>query len=99
MTDSFHVRPLAINQKVHRQLARGSLIIQRAAVKIRNRNQVFRHPAFAGHRWRRQDAAVLKLHAHISVGRNHIAALIHQMTDAQEVSACGLLIHIGEKFN
>src|SRR5438105_1521669 len=69
MADSFDVRPLAINQKVHCQLARCLLIIQRAALKIRNRDQIFRHAAFARHRWSRQDTTIIKLHAHISVGR------------------------------
>src|SRR5438045_111437 len=94
MTDSFDIRPLPINQEVHRQLARGPLIIQRATVKVSNRDQVFGHSTFAGHRRRRQDAVVIKLHTDISVGRNNVAALIQQMTDAQEISACKLFVQI-----
>jgi len=59
MTNSFHIRSLAIDQKVHRQLARCFAVIQRLAIEIGDSDQIFCHSTLASHRWCGKDSTVI----------------------------------------
>ncbi len=67
VTHSFHVGPLAVNQKVHGQFARRATFIQLPAFEISDRDQVVGHSSFASHGRRRQDPSIIQTHAHISI--------------------------------
>src|ERR1051325_7514567 len=60
MTDSLHVRTFAIDQKVHGELTRSFALVERFAFEISDRDQILRHASLAGHRRRREDAAVVE---------------------------------------
>ncbi len=67
MANCLHVRTLAIDQQVHRELARRFTLVKRFAFKIRDRDQILGHASLAGHRRRREDSAVVESHAHVAV--------------------------------
>jgi uncharacterized protein YktB (UPF0637 family) len=81
VADGPDIRTFTVDQKVHRQLARGASFIQCPSLNVRDGDQIFRHPAFARHRRRSEDAPIIKPDAHISIGRDDVTALVHQMTD------------------
>ena len=93
VANGIHIRTLTIDQNVHRELARRFPLVERPAFKIGDRDQIFSHAAFARHRRRRKDATVVETHAHVAVRRNDIAALVHQVTNPDQIALDCLLIH------
>ena len=92
MTNSLHVRTLAIDQQVHRELLDAlrslSALPSRSVIAIRS--SVMR--PFARHRRRREDTAIVESHTHVAVRREHSFARTSGGKPDQITFDC-LLIH------
>src|SRR5688572_6080263 len=67
VTDCVDFRTFAIDKQVHRQLARSAALVECIAVEICYGEQILRHAAFAGHRWRGEDSPIIQPHADVAV--------------------------------
>jgi hypothetical protein len=67
VADGVDLRTFAIDEQVHREFTRCAAVVQRAAFEIRDRQQIFRHAAFARHRRRREYATIVQTHADVAV--------------------------------
>ena len=78
MNYGMNVRPERIDSAVHRELGRGAALIaaKLVAVDVNQHEHVFGHPAFAHHRRRREDVAVVKPSADVAIGSRNKAELV-----------------------
>src|SRR6266850_4083328 len=93
MTDRHDIRPLLVNQEMHRQLARRPSITKWLPRCVGYRKRILRHAAFANHGRRGDDPPVVKTHAHIAVRRDDITALIQEPAYVYDFTPCGLFVH------
>src|ERR1051325_1099996 len=93
VTNSFHIRTLAIDQQVHRELARRFSLVELVAFEIRDRDQIVGHATLARHRRRGEDTTVVETDADVAIRRNDITSFVHQMANLDQIPSCCLFIH------